>query len=94
MLGSRTPVDLGPHRGDVGRDVRAQGPGERPPAYGEVETGRIGVHPGTSTGQARPRVGDEDALDHDDTHQVGSTASATASACGTVKQTVALMVTP
>jgi hypothetical protein len=62
--------DLGPDRGDVERGLRAQGPGQRPPSDGEVETCGVGMQPGTSARDARPRVGDEDALDDDDAHQL------------------------
>ncbi len=75
-------LELGPHRGVVERAVGPQGPGKRPPAYGEVETGRIGVQPGTSSGQARTGIGDKNALDHDDTHQVGAAATNPASDAG------------
>jgi len=58
-LGGVLTLDLGPDRIDVGRDREPKGSSQCPPAYGEVETGRVGVQPGTTSGDARPRVGDE-----------------------------------
>ena len=61
---------------DVGRDLGLEGHGQRPPAYGEVETGRVGVQPRTSSRDASAGIGDDDALDHDHPHQVGAAAPA------------------
>jgi len=66
--------DLLPHRTGVERAGDPQGPRQRPTPLGEVETCRVGVQPGTSSGGASPRVGDEESVDHDHAHQVGSAA--------------------
>ena len=82
LAGVVLTLDLDLDRGDVRRDREPQGSSQCPPAYGEIETDRVGVQPGTSTGDAGPRVGDENALDHDDTHQVGSTTLVSAPDAG------------
>ena len=81
LVGGPT-LDLEPYRTVVERHRDLEGLRQRPPTNGEVETVQIGVQPGTSSGDARPRVGDENALDDDDAHQVGAAAPAPTSHAG------------
>jgi hypothetical protein len=60
-----------PEEGVVERSGQAQGPGERPPLLGEVDTAWFGVHAGTSTRPAAGRVGDQEVTVRDDAQQGG-----------------------
>ena len=60
-----------PEEEEVERPGQAQGPGERPPLLGEINTTRIGMHGGTSARQAAGRVGNQAVPVRDDAQQVG-----------------------
>ena len=58
-----------PHRVRVERPVHAQGAGEGSALVGEVDTSQVGVHGGSSAGQASGGVDGENSVNHDDTQQ-------------------------
>lgn len=60
-----------PHRRDIERTGDPEGPWERSAPVSEVDASQVGVHGGSSTGQATGGVDGEDTVGHDDTQQGG-----------------------
>ncbi len=60
-----------PHGRDLKRSRDPEGPWERSASVSEVDANQVGVHGGSTAGQASGEVNGENTVGHDDTQQGG-----------------------